>query len=261
MTIASAGLLTPIRFGSTPFAIKIVIGASTSTVGFSPVVGEDYYMSGDNSSTDLLKMLRDALDSATGSAFSICALTSTGKLHLFCGSGVGTSFSIKWTDAATTLDPTIFGFIEADTSSVSDLTSPNVVTGVWRPTTKGQGRPPSVDGKDRQTVTVAIGKSLSGLQRAARLALPKKERDLTFKLLDQSCVLSEDALSDAPWNTFEFAYSTTIGQGMPFLYVPDFATPTTFEGPYVLREVDAMKAYQRDDFNLMWRVEIPMRRT
>lgn len=220
--------LTPHRFNASTYAVKIIANGVTDTRTF-PSTGSldqtrDYWVSGDGKSG-----LES--DGITGAADLVAMLQATIRTHAQCASATvtisnstfkvtlanGTSVQILWSDAATTLDPTIFGWKTAtDSIAGTSCTAPNVPKGIWRP------RRAVVGGLvDRQPVVAATARAISGKRRSARLAAPYKERPFEFAFLQPSVAHPDFAASDAPYATFEQAWIDAISLGRVWRHYDD----------------------------------------
>lgn len=257
MALVNPLLLAPVRFGATYYTLRSTQG-SAADLRF-PASGDldadtDYYVSGDGTATDLLKMLDTCL-TAHASTYSFnVTLNSDLRVEVETVSH-GDLFTLEWAHASTTLDQAIFGYADANTVSAFRATATGRPSSMWRP-----ARPPSEDSRDRQEIIASVVATMSGLQRTARLVAPNKERDVVFALLPQELVLDE--LSDATETTFETVFTDWLSYGHAFRWYPDETDLTSDAfALYKLREINAKEAYQRDSTHrLRWRVTLPMRR-
>lgn len=213
MAITNAAILYPVRFSATSALVRVTCNGVTENLTFGPVtVGRDYWLSGDGQADDsdgdgdLVVLLKACLDthSEADPVFSV----SLNASHLVSITHLAAAFSILWSNGLTTLDPTIFGFTDSDTASGTSTTAPNLGQGIWKP-----ARFISKDSCDRQTVVGAVSRSISGLVRTARLALPAKERELMFELVDKANALDRFASGTGPYNTFETAWRDGLSHG------------------------------------------------
>lgn len=251
---ANALVMYPMKWATASAGSIVATAASvTETLPITVVPGTYYYPSGDASSSDLLQLIATTLTAHSHIGAVTPSLDGNFKANWLASGFV--AFQIAWSDPATTADPTLWGFIASDTGSFASVTSPNIPFGVWRP-----GYPPTVDNKDRQPMTVSIAKSLSGKQRVSRLALPKKERDVSFEKIDQSLALDQFAATTGPYNTFERLFSV-FGQGYAIRYFADELEQNIF-GTYVVREdgLDPKTMLQRDgSWKRFWKASLMMR--
>jgi len=221
-------ILWPVRFEQASYDLVVRNGLVTSTLTLNVTAGRNYWLSGDDQADaatnggtgDLVLMLQTLLDTASG-PFTV-TLSSTGGLTI-TNAFVGTpdDWSIRWADAATTLDDAIFGFDGDAYPSGGTLTAPNQTKGIWHP-----GITRSEDSRDRQPVAGAVGLTMSGLARVSQLGTPKKTRDLAWDLVPQAKGLSEYAASTEPTGAFESGWLDAISKGYAFRVYDNAETRT-----------------------------------
>lgn len=231
MPITNAAVLYPIRFAAATYTIRATVAGSAATIPFPATgsldnAGRNYWNAGDGQADsdggvggigDLLLLLKTCLDAHAGVGTFTITLNSALRMLISCTA----TFSIDWAHAGTTIDPTVFGFIAAATASGTSVTSPNLPKGIFRPE-----RFVSRDSRDQQPVIVGSAVSLSGEQRTARMALPKKERDFEFHFLNESKALTEFTAATEPYGAFEYCWLDALTQGRPIRYYGDEATRT-----------------------------------
>ena len=214
MAITNAAILYPVRFTALPLTVRVTISTVTEDLTFGPpTIGRNYWVAGDavaDDSTgqgDLLKMLETCLETHTSSG-GVSVYIDDGVVEILHISG---NLQIHWDNVGTTLDPTIFGWTAAAPSGNSTVVNaPNAPQGRWNP-----GRFISKDTRNQQTIVGSVSRSITGLVRTARLALPAKERELMFELLPKSKTLDEYAVSTAPYNTAETMWRDGLSLGRP----------------------------------------------
>lgn len=258
MSVPDTVWLYPVRFSATSYAIRVTCNGVTSTLTFpasgSITVGRDYWVSGDGQTgtestgdgrADLVAMLQATLRTHAQCASAVATYnTSTNKVRIDSG-GVNL-LKILWSDGATTLDPTIFGWVSGvDTSYLAVQEATNYAKG-----TVLFGRPVAVDSRLYQPITGGVAESLSGLVRVSRLATPSKRRDFGFRFLLSSAALIEYA-SGAGTQSVEYAWTNALASGYPFRHfaqVADVTTPTY--GLYRIR--DLTYPLKRNDTHSVW---------
>jgi hypothetical protein len=243
MPLANACILTPIRFDATSKTIRVTVDATTETLTMgSLVVGRNYWVSGDAQADadgsvggvgDLVTLLQTALTTHSVGNFTV-TVSSTGTVTITLTAG--TTFQILWADALTTLDETIFGFTNTALPSPAAASSvaANKSQGIWSP-----NRPIARDSRDRQRVVGSVATAISGLQRAYRLALPRKDRDMSWILLPKEKALQEYEVATEPFGSFEEAWVSAISQGYAFRVYDDEASRTsTSYSLYYARDIE-----------------------
>lgn len=204
-----------LRFGATSYGLRInynSAGAQTVTIPVSRA--RDYWMAGDGQADssagagDLLRVLELAIETYS---FAVIAATVTLDTNFRVNIATGGNLQILWADAATTIDPTIFGWTAANVGPSASLTSPNLPQGIWRPQ-----RPVGVDSRDRQPVVGGVLSAISGLQEVSRVALPYRTRDLGFAQLAPDRVLAEYSSASEPTGSFESLWlnAATLNYGL-----------------------------------------------
>ena len=241
MAVEKDCILWPVRFDSTSYAVKVIVGATTTTCAMTVTADRNYWTSGDgqadsstnNGTGDLCAILEACLNThAATSGFSV-SVSASGFLTISVSGGL--TFSIEWGDAATTLDPVIFGFTAATYNSTgSSLEAPNQTKGIWY-----SDKTRSTDSRDRQPVLGAVAETISGLARVSRLSLPKKTRELGWQFIPQAKSLDEYAAATEPSGSFESAWLNGISKGYEFRVYDDASTRTSSSyGLYRVRSMD-----------------------
>lgn len=229
-------VLVPVRFAATSYAIRVTLNSVTQTLTTPTLtVGRNYWMAGDSvadASTDggvgdAIRLLEDTLDTHTqvGSGWSV-SLSATNVVTIFHAS----TFQIQWGHASTTLDEALYGFTAANwpSSPGTTTTAPYRTKHAWAP-----GIAPSEDTREVQEHVASMTRALSGVQRTAHLASPKKRRALAWPLIQQALVREEYASSAG--HTFETIYDERIAVGHRLRYYAD-ATDRATWGLYKLAE-------------------------
>lgn len=228
MAVTNASILYPVRFSVSTRYLRVTCNGVTETLTFPTLtIARDYWIANDGQGDDadgegsLLTLLETCLNTHSEATSFVVGYSADWRITV---SHAAANFSILWSHGSTTLDPTIFGFVASDTASGTSVTSPDMPTGLWRP-----GRFISKDSCDRQTVVGAVSRSISGLVRTARLALPAKERELMFEFVDKSRALDRFASATGPSNTFETLWRDGLSLGRRFrLYEDENDVDTLF---------------------------------
>jgi len=248
MAIAKDCILWPVRFAASSYGLKVTVNITANTLSLGVTAARNYWVSGDSQADaatdgglgDLAQMLEDLLDTHSGAggagSFTV-TVTDQGALSIQNNmAGPAQSWSIAWDDAASTLDPTIFGFSDVFYASSGGLISaPNQTKGIWY-----SGKMRSTDSRDRQPVLGAVAETISGLARVSRLGLPKKTRELGWQFIPQAKVLDEYAIATEPSGAFESAWIDAISKGYPFRLYENATTRTASSYElYRTRQIDA----------------------
>ena len=261
MPLNSALILTPIRFAATSYVVRVTENGSTQDLTFGGLtIGRNYWMSGDGQADadggvggvgDLLTMFATMLTSHSGSSQTFTAALSSFRASWTANTS---TFQILWSHANTTMEDALFGFTNSDSSSASTVTSPNQPRGIWRPK-----KPIQDDSRERQPLVGGVGQAISGVQRVSLLALPKKERDLNFKFINQTQALQEYELAAEPYGSFEEAWVNSIANGYAFRYYPDETDLATnaYQLYYTRSLVDPLK--RNNEFRIWWDVALKAR--
>ena len=224
-----------VRFNSATYTLKVAVdGGGASTLTF-PSTGSldpatDYFMTGDGTSVDLLKILTDTLRTHASLSNAVAALSpSTLKVQIV--SDPGPVIQVNWADG--TLPDHLFGF-DGNTSSAAVVAATEGPWGLWLP-----GRPPSTDSRDRERLIGGVARSVSGRTSVTRIAR-HKERDLGWVFVPQSKTLIEYAGAEGNQSTLEFAWVESIGRGYGLrYYATETATGTQVYTNYVTRDLEA----------------------
>lgn len=262
-------LLYPIRFAATSYIFRVtadVAGSPTFAdltfpASGSLTIGRNYWLSGDGQADadggvggvgDLLTLLDACLElHPTIQTFTV-TLESTFLVRVTVSGA--TLCILHWANAATTLDESIFGFTNTDTASLGAHNATLLPQGIWRPK-----RATAIDTRDRQPVVGGIAHAISGLQRTSRLALPRKERDLNWKFVNQAQILQEYELAAEPFGSFEEAWVNSISFGRPFRYYNDETSRTsTSYQLYVPRMLEDPMT-RNEQFKIFWDIAIKAR--
>jgi len=195
----------------------------------SVTTGRNYWLSGDDqgdASTDggigdLCKMLETTLNSHSLAAGGFTVTITESNVITIAHASL--TFLLGWNDpVSSTLDPLIFGFTRGSYSVVSSVTAPNQSQGIWYTDTTR-----STDTRDRQPVVGAVAETISGLTRASRLALGKKQRAVGWTLVPQAKSLEEYAAATEPTGAFESAWLNAISKGYGFRIYDDASSRTS----------------------------------
>jgi hypothetical protein len=229
MTVRKDAILWPIRFDASSYGVRVTIDLTPETLTLNVSTERNYFVSGDGQADaatdgglgDLVQMLEDLLDShsaASGAGSFTVSVTDDGQLSIQNNmAGSAQNWSIDWTNAASTLDHTIFGFLEANYSHTAGLIeAPKKTKGVWYP-----DRTRAIDSRDRQPTVGAVAETISGLSRASRLVAPKKTREIGWRLVPQAKALDEYADSTEPYGSFESAWVNALSYGYSFRVYDD----------------------------------------
>jgi len=269
MTIAQDGILWPLRFAATSYVLRVTANAVTEDLTFpstgSLTTTRNHYMSGDNQADastdggqgDLFVMLENTLNSHSQTVGFIIADTTgdgSNQVKITCD----VDFTILWTHANTTLDAVgaYWGFDVTgdDASTAQAFTVTNQTQGIWFP---NQTR--SEDSRDRQPYVGATARSISGLQRTSRLATPKKEREISYRLLDKGKALEEYEAATEPTGSFEKAWVDALSLGRRFRFYEDM-TSRSASSYSVYRSRSMADPLDRDELGrrVRWRLDLEM---
>lgn len=218
MSVADPCILWGVRFGATAYNLAITANGSTDTTNAFAVASTvtDCFASGDGQSDDLCNMLQTCIRLHANATAATVTLTSDYKIQVTNA----TAIKLLWSDPATTLDATVFGWVAGvDSDSGTTITSPNVVKGIWRPK-----RPASDDGRNTPMVVGGIASSISGKIRVSSMVAPAdapRERTLVWRNLVQSEVVDEYTEADDPFGSYEYAWRYSLSRGYGFRYYED----------------------------------------
>lgn len=228
----------PVQFSAASYGLRIQYnGFAQQTVTIPVTVGRNYWLSGDgqvDSSTgagDLLRVLELALET-----YSLTALSATVTLDSNFRVRIVTpsNLTILWADAATTIDPAIFGFAAATAGPATTLTGANLPHGIWRPS-----RPLGMDSRDRQPIVGGVLMAQSGLIEVSRVALPYKTRDLSFAFIEPARTLTEYVAATEPTGAFENLWVTAATANRPLrVYADETSRSSSGYTQYKTRSVD-----------------------
>lgn len=258
MSIPDSLVMWPVRFSATSYVLRVTAGGVTSNLAF-PASGslsttQDYYMTGDGQSDDLITMLAETVQSHANVATCGGSVTAGFRVEL----NADVAFTLHWSHANTTLDGLIFGWTGSDTASADPQTSPNMPQCWWRP-----GRPIAVDSRDRQPVIGGVAQSIAGDVRISSFGTPYKERDISFIYVTQNKILSEYAESDEPYNVFEYAWVNSIALGRIIRIYDDEGSisggSSTYSSYRVRNLADPMRRNQA--YEVFWDVVLRLART
>lgn len=220
--VAAACILYPIR--TSGGALRAISNGTEETLSNALTSGRDYWMSGDGDTDsgeeDLVAYLQTLLNTNTGSTtYTVTVSATTHQVTV----SANHPFTLRWGHGATTLDPLVWGFTATDyTSSGDTRTGPNGAMGAWLP-----GKPCWVTDRERQPLVGGVVAALSGLQRTAVLSVPKKERDLVWRLVPQAKTLREYEAATDPYGSVEEAWLSAIGLGRTWRFYEDASVRTT----------------------------------
>jgi len=226
MSIGTPCFLYPVRFSASSYDLVINHGGMNETISITVETGRDYWFSGDstaddsNGNGDLVKLLEDALNSATMVGQSFTVELSSQNVITVTGAMI---FSLLWDDAGTTLDGSIFGSDGSPTAADLSTVFPKVTSGIWSP-----GFPPWNDSRDQQPITGALSRSVSGLVRGSFFGLPNKERDLMFDMVNREKTLEEFRETTETHGTIEDLWIRAGCLGRRVRYYPDEADRDAF---------------------------------
>ena len=245
--IPHAMLATPIRFDAPSYTLRVTVDGLTEDLPFNVVVGRNYWAVDDGQADadggvggvgSVYAHLESALQGHSNIAGVDVTLDANFRVLIAPGLGTFAPIGIDW-DVTGAPDPTPFGWPGGDTGGTQ--TSPHQPRGLWRP-----GMAPTEDSRERQPIVGGIATSVSGRTRVSRFVLPRKERDLEWLFLDQSLVLDEFAVSDAPYNNLEHAWVQSLSLGRPARYYADETDrAVSAYGLYTMRRID--EPFERDD--------------
>ena len=195
--------------------LRVRVGATTESLTLATVGGRTYWPTGDNladdatGSGDLLLVLAAAL--GTHSQLSgITADVFDGRIEVRSP----TAFALEWADPLTTLDPVPLGWATDNTLAALVQTAPNPCPLIWLP-----GAPTSDDSGERPRPMSAARESASGRVRRTSFGSGAAQREILFRLLLQSRVLTDFADgSAAPWEELS---ARILQAGLPFRVYKD----------------------------------------
>lgn len=253
MTLTNPGFLYPVRFAATSYVLRVTANAVTTDLTF-PASGSldsetDYGMWADGSATDLIEMLDLCLEAHAQITTATTTFNASDYLSTVLVLSGGTA-TIHWGHANTTLDESIFGYANSDSSTGTTIAGTLVPRGVVFPE-----QPPSEDSRERQGVVGGTSISVSGLPRTSRFTLPKETRDLFFDLVPQEKTRIEYAASDELNANFEYMWLNALSLGRRIRYAEDRTTLTTYS-LYRWRPplTDPMSRSER--YKLRWSVDL-----
>lgn len=269
MALTNSLLLWPIRFDAATYILRVTSGANTDDLVFPHVgsltVGRNYWLSGDSQidadggvggNGDLVAMLQGCLNTNTGGLTYAVTVSDPSRnvLAVTKTAGVG-NFSILWSHINTTLDESIFGFTNAATASGTSAVAPNQTRGVWAPE-KHVAR----DSRDRQPIVGGVVAAISGASRGSQIAVPKKEREVSWALLPPGKALTEYALATEPTGAFEYAWVNGLAMGRSCrLYLDASSRTSVSYGLYRTRDLE--DPLERSEQHITkWSVALGLRR-
>jgi len=247
----------PIVFSANSYTLRVTIAGVAENLTFSVTAGRYYWLVGDNQADaatnggvgDLLRNLQTCIASHTDAGAVTVALTD---YRVVVSTATLGTINILWGNVATTLDATIFGWPQTDTAGVgSTLTAPNLARGLWR-----AGKPISEpDSRRRRVHLGGITESLSGDYRVSNFGTSKRERELSFRLLQRAVTLDEYATAAEPYGTAEQVWES-MRLGRPVRIYADEATRTSTSYSLV-RTRSLTDPIMRDpSTNLRWAMDL-----
>lgn len=257
MALRIPTFLVPIRFATANPTLRVTLGTS-QTLTLSVSTGEDYWLSGDGSTTtgarDLAERLQTCLRThgGTGAASFTVTVSEDNVLTVTCSN----AFALLWADGATTLSPTVFGWTAANTSSATSQVAPNQTKGVWSP-----GVPWAFDSGDDATIIGAYTETEDGGSRGS-LTNVLYDRTIRFTLLQGARVKTEFADATKPYGAFEYSWTTGgWGQGARVRVYADRSSRTsTSYAVYRRRSISRPWARMDAVSTLRWQLELELRR-
>lgn len=176
-------LLRAIVIDSTNKAIRFKEAAATVTLLLAEGT---YYLRGDGSADDLLKILKTAIDAAGATntytvAVAWSADPSAVAAVITITQAGGATFQFLWADALTTFDPTLLGFARTNTA---DNTSAK--TSTWSPAAAWVA---DGDYEEFEPIDRRIGyaeRARSGKVRRGLTGMTRKDRRISFAFVDAS---------------------------------------------------------------------------
>lgn len=227
--MADALIAHPIVFTASSYVVRVTIGTTTENLTFSVTPGRYYWLVGDGQSDtatnggtgDLLGVLQTCIASHSDVGAITVTMTSGFRVQVVTSSIA--TINILWGNTATTLDATIFGWSQANTTGTgATLTAPNLGRGLWRP-----NHPISEPDTRRRRVHLGgIAESLSGLHRVSNFGTSVRQRELAFRLLQRAKALDEYASTSEPYGTWEQAWES-MRLGRPVRLYADEASRTS----------------------------------
>lgn len=211
-------------------------GLTVEAPSLGAVPDREYFCSGDGAvniqdGADLLTALAVSISSFTGSAVNATVeLTADFRVRIT----TDVPISLLWTNADPGLAE-VFGFDSAtDLGPDQEFIGTAMPYGIWRP-----GRPISLDSRDMQPIVGGHSVAISGLTESVRVALPSRERDITFQYIAPERALMEYATADEPWGTFERLWleGATLSHALR-VYEDEAGRDTLSFRAYVTRDQD-----------------------
>lgn len=213
--MANAKILTPVRFTAASYALRVSRNGTPSTLTLNVTAGRDYWLSGDaqaddaTGAGDLLALLEALLDTVASGV--TVALNAAHQVVVTAPSG---TLALLWADGATTLDPAVFGFADADTSAALVVTGTLQAAGIWRP------EKPLGPGRTTPVHVAGLARSLAGDVAGAYFGEAYPEREVTFPAVTDAKVRASQAPAGEPLGTLETAWASMV-QGRPWRLYED----------------------------------------
>ncbi len=220
----SALIAWPITSTATSLNLRLLVNGGTQNASVSLTAGRYYWTVGDgqaDASTndgvgDLLGILQAAIRATTAAAAGVTvALTTDFRVRIRTNSL--DTIDLQWSNAATTLPESWFGFTNTDTGAGVSHTGTLLPQGLWRPR-KPVSEP---DTRDRQVLVAGVSRTMTGRIRVANFGTASRERSLSFRLLNRNVALDEYVQASEPYGSFEHAWINSIGVGRPFRLYED----------------------------------------
>lgn len=216
----------PIRFTEATYQLRFVCDAVAETLTF-PVTGSldpttDYWMGG-GGDTDLLLMLAACIEDH--SEVTTVSVTLNAEWHVLIDPVVASGdIQIAGSHVQNTLDLAVFGFVDdADTDTDEDCESPNMPQGLCFP-----GQPCRSDTRPRYSIVGGLSRTVSGRVFGSRVALPFRDRNLSWRLLTEDACLIEHSPATAPTSSIEYMYVHALSLGRPVHYLEDETDAGTY---------------------------------
>ncbi len=250
MSVPEPCILYPVSFAAPEPVLRVVTGGVERDAVLAGVQAGDltgWFLSEDDLIEELLVALNDLPGGVTWTAelddSNMLVLTSSGAARLL------------WSHANTTLDPTLFGWVDADTVSGTTHAAPNQTRGIWIPGVPGDPRG-YLERAPRMPRTVAVWTStLDGGGRGYNLSPDTLSGPVSWYRIPAARVVASHALATQPYCTFSEAWTRGgIAAGEVFRLYDDRTNRALYERcqctsapkgtPWRLEEMNGLLNYE-----------------
>lgn len=243
-------ILWPVAFAAPAPALRVVTGGVERTATLTGVVADDldeWFVAED----DLIAEILDALNALPGGVVWSAVLDEDNFLTLESSAPA----SILWTHAATTLDPRVLGWTDADVGPGVLFEAPNQTQGCWIPGLPGDPRTYREDTDLEPQTAVVITRTLDGWARGYDLSPEPGERTISFYRIEAARVLEQYVLPTWPSSAFATAWGLGgMSAGRAFRLYDDRSNRAQFSvyqcvsgargRPWVLEAINGSRRYE-----------------